>query len=299
MEKTLLALLVAVCFFTSVEVLAKKGPFESAPPPPEGSSLIYMYRIKVPPGMRTPKIVVDSTEVSKLPNNAYTWFYVTPGSHSIKTKWGFMSDVPDLEIVADILPNQVYYLKMQGSVKSWGAGQIRTHTGIKEVPEAEALKELQRDLKYSPAEMQTAGADVPEPAKQTDAFSQAAAPPDGYALVYVYRPNSPPILHRTKIMVGNKTVMKLPNKNYSWFYLREGNRTVHTPTGGLFSKAKVQVPMTVQAGATYYLRLSGTKSQWGTADIYNTRLDPVDAGLATKELSKIKSYDPAEMQSVE
>jgi hypothetical protein len=297
MKKTsLLVLLCAICLITSAEVWAKKGPFESAPPPPEGSSLIYIYRIKVPPGMRTPKILVDSAEVTKLPNNSYSWFYVAPGSHSIKTKWGFMTDVPDLEMVADILPNQTYYLKMQGSVRSWGVGQTRTYTAIKEVSESEALGDLKKDIKYYPADMQTAKTEAP--AKQTDAFSQATAPPDGYALVYVYRPGSPPILHRAKIMVGNKTVLKLPNKNYSWFYLREGSQTVYTISSGIFSKNKIQVPLNVQAGATYYLRLSGTKSQWGSADVYNTRLDPVDADLATKELAKIKSYEPAEIQNV-
>lgn len=301
----LVALLCTMFLITPFDALAKKGAFESAPPPPEGSSLVYIYRIKVPPGMRTPKILVDSEEALKLPNNSYSWFYVTPGTHAIKTKWGFMSDVPDLEFVATILPNQTHYLKLQGSVQSWGLGRTRVYTGIKEVTETEAHQDLQKSLTYSPAEVQTVASGAaakPSTASKniTEAFSEAAPPPAGYALVYIYRPDAPPTFRRATILVGGKAALKLPNKAYSWFYLREGDHKIKTNWGAIYKGVKiVEIPLNAQSGATYYLRLSGTKTVGISYDGHASRLDPVDAELATKELAKIKSYEPADMQSVD
>lgn len=305
-KTSLLSVLLCAAFLvTPFEAMAKKGAFEAAPPPPEGSSLVYIYRIKVPPGMRTPKILVDGTEALKLSNNSYSWFYVTPGTHAIKTKWGFMAEVPDLEFVATIAPNQTHYLKMQGSVRSWGVGQTKVYTGIKEVSESEALQDLQRSLTYSPAEMETvATGTAAQPSagssKLTEAFAEASPPPAGYALVYIYRPDAPPTFRRATILVGGKAALKLPNKAYSWFYLKEGEHKIKTSWGTIYRGVKiVEIPLNAQAGTTYYLRLSGTKTVGISYDGHASRLDPVDAVLATKELAKIKSYEPADIQNVD
>lgn len=307
MNKTtlLVTCLCAIFLIAPFDALAKKGAFEAAPPPPEGSSLVYIYRIKVPPGLRTPKILVDGAEALKLPNNSYSWFYVTPGSHAIKTKWGFMAEVPDLEFVATILPNQTHYLKMEGSVRSWGLGQTKVYTGIKEVTESEAQQDLQKSISYSPADVQgVVAGTVSKPADDSkavaDVFSEAAPPPVGFALVYIYRPDAPPAMRRATLLVDGKAALRLPNKAYSWFYLREGDHKVKTSWGTIYRGVKiVEIPLSVQAGSTYYLRLSGTKTIGISYDGHASRLDPVDAELAAKELARIKSYEPADIQNVD
>lgn len=301
----LFALLCMVCVITPFDALAKKGAFEAAPPPPEGSSLVYIYRIKVPPGLRTPKILVDGTAALQLPNNSYSWFYVTAGTHAIKTKWGFMAEVPDLEFVATILPNQTHYLKLEGSERSWGIGRTKIYTGIKEVTESEAQQDLQKKLTYSPAETPdvatgTVAQKSTDSKNLTESFTEAAPPLAGYSLVYIYRPDAPPALRRATILVGGKAALKLPNKAYSWFYLREGDHKVRTSWGTIYRGVKiVEIPLNVHAGATYYLRLSGTKTVGIAYDGHASRLDPVDAELAAKELAKIKSYEPADIQNVD
>lgn len=280
---------------------AAKSSFETAPRPPEGMSLIYMYRIKVPPGLRTPKIIVDGEAISTLPNNSHTWFYLSPGTHTIKTKWGFMSDVPDIEFVANISPNQIHYLKMEGSVRSWGMGTTKVYTGIKEVPEGEALADLSKSKQYVAAEKQTTSASpssAPEVGSKTD-FEKAPAPPEGYAVVYIYRPDSPPILRSPKIIVDGKETLKLSNKAYSWFYVRPGNHAVATEWGIFGGAQEKNISLTVENGKTYYLRAGGTKSSQGSYDSYHSTLDPVDENLAGKELKKITRYIPATPQTVE
>ncbi len=285
---------------------AKKNVFTPAPPPPAGQSLVYIYRIKVPPALRSPKILVDGTAKTKLPNNSYSWFYVKAGTHAIKTKWGFMSDVPDLEFVANVLPDQTHYLKLEGSERSWGLGRTKIYTGIKEMPESEALKDLEKVKSYAAAGDASTIADdeteAPAPAAsaaENRDFPRAEPPSGDYALVYIYRPDAPPAFRRAGIVVDDREVVKLPNKAYSWFYLKEGSHTIKTSWGKIYRGVDlVEIPLTVQASGTYYLRLSGTKVPMVTYDRHTSRLDPVDAALADKEMRVLRDYEAAKTLKV-
>lgn len=290
--------LIVILLVLAIPLIAEsaKSSFEAAPNPPDGMALVYMYRIKVPPGMRTPKVVVDGDAISKLPNNAYTWFYVKPGTHTIKTKWGLFADIPELELVATIDANQTYYLKMSGSVKSWGAGTTKVHTGIKEVSQSEALADLQKAKKYVVASAETATSDTEEAAEAAPVTAPEGgpAPREGYAVIYVYRPDSPPIFKSPKILVDGKETLKLSNKSYSWFYVPVGNHRVKTDWG-YFGKSMVKsISISAESGATYYIRAGGTKSMQWSSDVYHTSLDPVDATLAVKEIKKLKKYIPVD-----
>lgn len=288
------------CLLTLPAYARSKSSFEVAPPPPEGMSLVYMYRIKVPPGLRTPKILVDGEEISKLPNNSHTWFYLSPGTHTIKTKWGFMSDVPDIEFVANISPDQIYYLKMEGSVRSWGMNSTKVYTGIKEVSEADALSDLTKSKQYVVAEKSKTPSSLPASEEESSADAEKAPlPPEGYATICIYRPNSPPIIRSPKIIVDGKNVLKLSNKAYSWFYVRPGEHTIATDWGMFRGAQEKNISLTVESGRTYYLRASGTKSSQGSYDSYHSTLDSVDENLAGKELNKLTRYIPASPQTVE
>lgn len=290
--------LIAIVVVLAIPLIAEAGKsaFVAAPNPPEGMALVYMYRIKVPPGMRTPKVVVDGDAISKLPNNAYTWFYVKPGSHTIKTKWGFMSDIPDLEFVANVAANQTYYLKMSGSVTSWGSAGTKVRSGIKEVPQSEALADLEKAKHYVAAQAEPAASASEVVAETAPSAAPEGSPAarDGFAVVYIYRPDSPPILKSPKVFVDGKETLKLSNKSYSWFYVPAGNHSIKTDWGYFGKSMAKSVSLTAESGATYYVRAGGTKSMQGTYDDYHTSLDPVDATLAVKEIKKLKKYIPAE-----
>lgn len=262
-------------------------------------ALVYMYRIKVPPGMYAPKVLVDGDVVTTLPNNAYTWFYLSPGTHTIKTKWIGFAGVPDIEFVANVVAQQTYYLKMEGSVRSWGVGVIKTFTAIKEVAESVALVDLERSKKYAPAGAQAASAEAssePEGAA-TIPVEKAPAPPAGYATVYIYRPDSPPKIRSPKILVDGQEMLKLANKAFSWFYVPAGSRTVATRWGSFERALEKQLSFTVENGRTYYVRAGGTRSMQGTYDAFHTSLDLVDENLAGKEMQKISRYVPSASQT--
>ncbi|GEM_PF-4806701 len=290
--------LIAIVFVLAISLIADaaKSSFEAVSNPPDGMALVYMYRIKSSSGMNTPKILVDGDAISKLPNNGYTWFYLKPGTHTIKTKWGFFSEMPELEFVATIVAKQTYYLKMSASMTSWGWGGTKMYSGIKEVPESEALAELEKAKHYVPASTTPASSASEEAAAEAPlatAPEASPAPRDGNALVYIYRPDSPPILKSPKILVDGKETLKLSNKSYSWFYVPAGSHSIKTDWGYFGKSMAKSVSLTVESGATYYVRAGGTKSMQGTYDEYHTNLDPVDATLAVKEIKKLKNYIPA------
>ncbi|MDO8493926.1 MAG: DUF2846 domain-containing protein, partial [Deltaproteobacteria bacterium] len=154
--KPIRCILFLLLLFFAPTVFAKEA-FQKAPPPPDGYALIYMYRIKAGAGLRKPTILIDREEVSKLPNNAYTWFYVSAGSHSLQTKWGAFSDIPGLEMVVNLAPGETYYLQLESVSRQMG-NQIKVYTAIKEIASDVALQDLQKTKKYFAATQQTTGA---------------------------------------------------------------------------------------------------------------------------------------------
>jgi len=281
--------------------------FQSAPPPPAGFALVYVYRVKASFG-RTPKIVVDGDDVSKLPNNAYTWFYAAPGSHSIRTKWGFMAEIPEIEGLIHVAPGGTYFVKLQGRKMAWGLNATKVNIGLKEVPESEALEDLKKAKKYYAAMVETIGsgaaaADLTKKSADKVAkskFEAAPPPPPGYGLVYIYRPDCPPRMRGARIVVGEEQVAKLTNKAYTWFYLSEGSHALSTNWGKIYKGAdKVNFNLNVVAGESYYYRLTGTTVTNYTYDSHTSTLDQVTANLAKKELPRIRKYVPAEKQQVQ
>jgi len=284
----------SLLLFSFAELASAKtvrSKFQEAPPPPEGYALVYMYRLKTQPAMRKAKILVDGEKTTVLSNKSYTWFYLSPGSHTLRTKWGFMAaDIPELEGVIKAYPNSVHYIKMSGSIRDWGTGSFTTYSGIKEVSQAEAMKDLAKTKKYNPAFVETVGristAKLSQRQQERAAsFKYALPPQEGYSLVYFYRPKSPPSLKAPKVLVDKKEIFKLKNKSYTWLYIRAGQHTISTEWGWLGRGMNKYIKMNLASGTTYYLRFSGT-----TGSKHNTSLNAVDGYLAKKEFSKLKRH---------
>ncbi len=284
----LMVFALAVALPVAAEVV--KGKFTEAPPAPEGYAVVYMYRLKTEPAMRKAHIHVDGEKVALLSNKSYTWFYVSAGSHTLRTKWGLFAEVPELEGVLQTQPGGVYYVKMTGSVMQMGFTSSRTYSGIREVTETVARVDLAKTKKYNPAIVQTIGRTITAKVSEkqqtrVETFQYAAPPEAGYALVYFYRPKSPPALKSPKVMVGQQQYFRMANQVYTWLYLPVGTHTVSTNWGGLAKNLNKRLTMTVENGATYYVRFSAT-----TGENYQTNLSLVDEYLAKKEFSTLRRY---------
>ncbi len=281
--------------------------FQAAPPPPAGMALVYIYRVKASFG-RTPKIMVDGDDVTKLPNNCYSYFYAAPGSHSIRTKWGFMAEIPEIEGVINVSPGGTYYVKLQGRKMAWGLSATKVNIDLKVVPESEVLYYVKKAKKFYTPMVETVGSGAAaaglteKSAKQVakSKFEAAPPPPPGFALVYIYRPDCPPRLRGARIFIDGQKVAKLTNKAYTWFYVSEGSHALNTAWGSIYKGAEeVNKNLNIVAGESYYFRMSGTTVTNYSYDSHTSALDPVTANLAEKELPRIKKYVPAEVQQVQ
>lgn len=280
---------IALVVTDALAAKAVKGQFTEAPPPPDGYAVVYMYRLKTEPAMRKAQIHVDGERVALLSNKSYTWFYVSAGSHILRTKWGFMADIPELEGVLQAQPGGVHYVKMTGSVQMLHAGGSRTYSGIHEVSESEGRADLTKTKKYNPAIVQTIGqtttATLSEKQQAHAETLQYASPPQaGYALVYFYRPKSPPALKSPKVLVDDREYFRMANQGYTWLYLPVGTHTIRTNWGGLANHLNQHLTITAANGATHYVRFSVTR------DNNSASLNQVDEHLAKKEFPTLRRY---------
>jgi Protein of unknown function (DUF2846) len=95
-------------------------------------------------------------------------------------------------------------------------------------------------------------------------FSPAPAPPEGYATLYIYRLGAPPLPEAIKISVNGQPVLQIPERGYTWLHVRAGTYAVlgewPRTAFGLVSGAVVSATPSVDAGKSYYFRVTGNVS---------------------------------------
>jgi hypothetical protein len=97
---------------------------------------------------------VDEKEVLKLPNKAYSWFYVSEGNHTVKTNWGSIyKGVPIVELALPTAAGETYYIRLSGTKVPQGTYDAHTST-LDPVTGSLANKEMIRLKKYTPADLQ-------------------------------------------------------------------------------------------------------------------------------------------------
>jgi len=130
-------------------------PYSPAPPPDQGSAIIYLYRVGAYPKLRTPGVYVDDRKIFDPPEKAYTWTYASEGRHNILIDWMWDTGAPDLKFNIDLKSGEAYYIKISGSFESkWlvFATLMKTGSSAKLIPRPEAEKELYECCRYLPSE---------------------------------------------------------------------------------------------------------------------------------------------------
>jgi hypothetical protein len=108
---------------------------------------VYIYRVGAFPKLRTPTVYVDEKEVFDPPEQAYTAIRLSPGKHTVATKWGWDSGAPNLSFVIDVPQAPSYYLKLTGDFKAQGLA-FRTTSRARNIEEEVAEAELYNCCKY-------------------------------------------------------------------------------------------------------------------------------------------------------
>lgn len=132
-------------------------------------------------------------------------------------------------------------------------------------------------------------------------FSTAAAPSPGTALVYVFRPNSPPIALKPRILVNDVVTAKLTNKGYIGLELKPGRHTIRTDWSWNSGVPDGSTEVQVEAGQTYYV-IVGSSMHWagivGTTSVFRFdgsigQVDAKQAQLLMKDCGLVKKLNTA------
>lgn len=84
-------------------------------------------------------------------------------------------------------------------------------------------------------------------------FTTTQKPNNDNALVYVYRPSSPPILLTPTILINKINVAELTNKGYFEIYLDPGKYTIDSDWSVLSGVPDGTVTFHADAGQTYFV----------------------------------------------
>ena len=130
-------------------------------------------------------------------------------------------------------------------------------------------------------------------------FSTAAAPSSGSALVYIFRPNSPPVALKPKILVNDVVTAKLTNKGYVDLELKPGRLTIRTDWSWNSGVPDGSTELQAEAGQTYYV-IVGSSMNWagtvGTTPIFRFdgsigQVDAKQAQLLMKDCGLVKKLN--------
>ncbi|MDP4528001.1 hypothetical protein Q3O59_03010 [Alkalimonas delamerensis] len=94
------------------------------PAPSDGESILVFYRRVSPPTAYEMKVHINDVEKASLPNNAFSFVRLTPGTVTIKTSWTRWSGMPSRSESLEIPANSTIFLELNSSVYTPGGMQF-------------------------------------------------------------------------------------------------------------------------------------------------------------------------------
>ncbi|WJG09427.1 DUF2846 domain-containing protein [Aliiglaciecola sp. LCG003] len=92
--------------------------------PDADKAVLVLYRKTVPPLIYTVTSQVNDKEFASLPNNAFSWSYLTPGDYEIKMKWPLLALTPGKTINLNIEAGKYYFVEFGGDTHIAGVGGV-------------------------------------------------------------------------------------------------------------------------------------------------------------------------------
>ncbi|MBL1261869.1 MAG: DUF2846 domain-containing protein [Thiotrichaceae bacterium] len=127
----------------------------------ENQSIFYIYREYAEPTAWKPTIYIDSKEIVSLPQESFSWVYLSPGEHKITSKWSFLAGPPDVEFSVKIEPDKKYYYEITGSSKVTGIAPVpigilifsKTTALVSDHEEEKAIPQLEKCCRFIPPKL--------------------------------------------------------------------------------------------------------------------------------------------------
>lgn len=159
MKSPLFALLLSV-LLSACAAPASAPTYSQAPVavPKEGLAVLYIYREYAEPTVWNTSIYVDGEELVSLPQQSFSWVYLSPGKHTIASRWSLMASVPPLEFSLNAKSGTRYFFEIKGTVRAVAkpanyngppsAIHMRTTAQMNGAQEREAIKQLERCCRF-------------------------------------------------------------------------------------------------------------------------------------------------------
>lgn len=130
----------------------------------EGMAALYIYREYAEPTAWKPTIYIDGKEVVSLPQQGFSWIYISPGNHTLVSKWSFLAGVPPLEFSTEYKAGVRYFYEITGTSRvvdrqknaPWLPGiniYFKTTAQMKSFHEREAIEQLQKCCRFIPPDV--------------------------------------------------------------------------------------------------------------------------------------------------
>ena len=147
------ALVLSACAAPSTAPTYSQVP---AAEPREGMAVLYVYREYAEPTAWSPTISIDGKEFVSLPQQGFSWVYVSPGKRTFLSKWSFLSGSPPVEFSAEFVAGTRYFFEITGTSRltgtsSGGAGLNMHFTTIAQInspKEREAVRQLEKCCRF-------------------------------------------------------------------------------------------------------------------------------------------------------
>lgn len=129
--------------------------------PVEGKAVLYLFRDYAEPTAWKNTILIDGKEVVTLPQQSFTWIHVSPGKHSLSSRWPMLAGMPKHEFAFEPVAGKSYFFEVTGSSKMTGTiwtptgvhMEVSTQTQMKGSDERAALARLEKCCRFIPPEV--------------------------------------------------------------------------------------------------------------------------------------------------
>lgn len=127
--------------------------------PRDGMAVLYVYREYAEPTAWSPTISIDGKEVVSLPQQAFSWIYLSPGKHTLASEWPFIAGAPAVKFPANYVAGTRYFFEIRGTSGVTGTSpgarggttvHFTTTALVRSPQEREAVRQLEKCCRFIP-----------------------------------------------------------------------------------------------------------------------------------------------------
>jgi hypothetical protein len=89
-------------------------------PPAPGFALVYVFREHAEPTAFGATVFFDESRVATLNQKGFTWAYLAPGEHRIRTRWPLLATQRSTSVTLNVVAGETYVLDLRAIMRVEG-----------------------------------------------------------------------------------------------------------------------------------------------------------------------------------